>query len=323
MQILTTCGLVALCLQACSSMPVSITADPSATPSLSLAEFPGAASTFDARSDDPVWDGDDQVLFALRLCKGREIHRWLLRLEVVLGESLIARVEGSAEQKIELWENKTWTYTTNTQGEPQQHRVASRMLPVKVTVSDANGQQLARSLVKLPAHLLGRGLLSAIESARANASAGNAAGSDIQPVVEAIIATMSLLSVVQEDNVLADYFWQVVEKPGIWSVVTGLGVQATMSMPFEQSLPATRLPAGLPHVDPAYVVPLRIDVNGRAALLADVVVIDASRPYALCGGMVAAVARHPSKPDISFELQLVAARLGKEPTQATIHLDTK
>lgn len=319
MKHLAACALAVLCLPACTGMPLAVApVDPATAPALTRTEYPGASPGFDARSDDPTWNGGDQVLYALRLRKGDEVRRWLLRLDVVLGESLIARVEDSSEQKIELWENQTWTYRTTEHGESREHRVTSKMLPVGVVVSDANGHELTKSLVKLPAHLLGHGLLPAIDCALAGAAAdGDGADrTDIRPVVEAILGTMSLLNVVQEDDALAQYFWQVVEKPSLWSVVTGLGVQATMTMPFEQSLPATRLPADLPPVDRAYVVPLRIDVNGSPALLADVVAVDARRPYALCGGMVAAVARHPSNPDVTFELQLLAARLGKEPPEA-------
>jgi hypothetical protein len=95
-------------------------------------------------------------------------------------------------------------------------------------------------------------------------------------------------------------------------VVTSFGVKATMNMQFEQSVAATSLPSRLPPQTKAYVTPLRIDVNGGPALLADVVAVDSSRPYALCAGVVAAIAHHPSKPDVTFEIQLVSAKLGEK-----------
>lgn len=305
------CSLIVCCLCSCRAAPPAIVPpDPGNTPHLEFAQFPGARTGFDDRSPDAAWDGNDEVLFALRLRKGAEVHRWLLHLEVVLGEHLIARVDNDPDHRIELWETRTWTWTETHDGTSQDVTTTSRMLPVLVTIRDQHGARLDHSLVKLPANLLGRGLLPAIERAR-HADPEPLAGDASRPMVEAMIATMALLHVVQQDDVLADYFWQVVEKPGLWSVLTHLGVQATMTMPFEQSLPATRLPAGLPPVDRAFVVPLRIEVNGHPALLADVVAVDAARPYALCGGMVAAVARHPTRPEITFELQLLAARLGQ------------
>ena len=151
MKALAWCFGTAACLSGCSGVPLSIApVDPATTPTLTLAEFPGAVSAFDARSDDASWDAGDEVLFALRLRKGDEVHRWLLRLDVVLGERLIARVDGSSEQKIELWEDKTWTYQTTAAGKATEHKVTSKMLPIGVTVSDASGQLLAKSRVRLP-----------------------------------------------------------------------------------------------------------------------------------------------------------------------------
>lgn len=313
----TPTAVALVCLSACSSVPIAIAPPDAATsPTLAMGSFPGASTGFDDRCDDAAWNGDDEVLFALQLKKGDVVRRWLLTLDVVIGEELIARIDGGAERKIELWADKTWNYQTTADGVATDHTIRSKMLPIGVTVRDQDGRQLTKSLVQLPSELLGRGLLPAIETSLAYAAGhsqgvAEVTGPDLQPIVQAMIAVMSLLNVVQEDDALADYFWQVVEKPSIWSVVTGLGVKATMSMPFEQSLPATRLPPGLPPTEPAYVVPMRIDVNGSPALLADVVAVDARRPYALCGGMVAAVARHPSNPDITFELQLIAAHCGK------------
>jgi hypothetical protein len=309
----TSASLLLSCLFGCSSAPVTIAPpDASTVPTLTLAEFPGATTGFDDRRDDDAWDGSDQVVFALRLRKGAEVHRWLLTLDVILGENLIAMVDGG-KQRISLWQDKTWTYEWTENGKATEQSVTSKMLPVGVTVHDEAGRKLSNSVVKLPSRLLGRGLLPAIETSFEIAARQGQAPTeaDGRPLIEAMLGMMSLLNVVQEDDALADYFWQVVEKPSVWSLITGLGARASMSMPFEQSLPATRLPANLPPTEPAYVVPVRIDVNGSPALLADVVAVDARRPYALCGGMVAAVARHPSNPDITFELQLIAAHCGK------------
>ncbi|MBL9077033.1 MAG: hypothetical protein JNL08_05995 [Planctomycetes bacterium] len=310
---------------ACSTAPAPLVApDPTVLPTLTAAEFPGAgALRFDERHDDASWHGDDAVVFALRLRKGEIVHRWLLRLEVLLGEELVARVDGG-DSKIRLWENRTWQYSVMKNGQEEPRELRSRVMPVTVTVSDEHGKPLTRSMVRLPTRLLGGGLLPAIDLTRELVAQGrstvDAGDTDIEPVVAAIVGTLALLNVVQEDDALAEYFWQVVEKPSVWSILTGLGVRATMSMEFEHSVPAPRLPAGLPAVDRAFLVPLRIDVNGSPALLADVVAVDARRPYALCGGMVAAVARHPSNPDITFELQLLGAERGAAAPRATAEI---
>jgi hypothetical protein len=57
------------------------------------------------------------------------------------------------------------------------------------------------------------------------------------------------------------------------------------------------------------VIPLRVDVNGSPALFADLLATDPRRPLALCGGMVAIAAHHPTDSGIHFDAQLLAARL--------------
>jgi len=46
-------------------------------------------------------------------------------------------------------------------------------------------------------------------------------------------------------------------------------------------------------------------------LFVDLLASEASRPYALCGGIVAATARHPTRADVTFCMQLIAARCGR------------
>ena len=313
--------LLALPVAACSAAPVPVAApSPTAVSDLSLAEFPGAAgllSGFDGRRTDAKWEGGDEILFGLRLQRGAEVQRWLLHLSVMLGEGLVAGLDTGPAAPIRLWEERIWAYTATDRGEPREYQIRSQLLPVSVTVCDADGKKLGASLVKRPVQLLGAGVLPAVDVSLALAQAKTAPASEQsfredqgRPTVAAALGMMALLSVVQEDDVLAQYFWQVVEKPSLWSVMTSLGVSATVRMPFEQSVPAEQLPSHLPPPGRAFVVPLRIDVNGSPALNADVIAVDAARPYALCGGMVGAVARHPTRSDLHFDVQLLAARVG-------------
>lgn len=322
--------LAATLLGACSSAPIPMAPpDPGAAATLSLAEYPGApdpTTAFDARAESNAWHSDDQVVFALRLRKGDEVHRWLLKLEVVFEQHMIARLEDGSKTAIGLWQEGAWQYTVTENGVPVHKTITSPVLPVAVTVADEQGEPFAKSMVRLPSRLLGGGILRGIDASLAFTAAADATAQpaqpaavpDLAPYIESMLGVISLLNVVQEDDALADYFWQVVEKPSIWSLVTNFGAKTTLSMPFEASVPATSLPAHLPDPGRAFVVPLRIDVNGSPALLADVVAVDSSRPYALCGGMVAAVARHPSKPDVTFEVQLLSAKLGKPKPEAEL-----
>ena len=284
-------------------------------------EFPGAlamATGFDARTEVGSWEMDDEVVFALRLRRGEKVDRWLLRLRVMLGERFTPSPgNASLAKSIDVWEEMSWTYTVTDHGDRRDARVTSKILPVTATVCDEQGRKLTSSVVKLPVRLLGRGMLPAIDCALEVTQAQAQANPDeparqvsVVPLVEASLGLMSLLNVVQEDDALADYFWQVVEKPSIWSVITGFGVKATFSMGFEKSVPALSLSPDLPAVDRAFVVPMQIDVNGSPALFLELLAADAARPCSLCGGIVAGIARHPTKADHTLELQLISARLG-------------
>ena len=62
---------------------------------------------------------------------------------------------------------------------------------------------------------------------------------------------------------------------------------------------------------------LQIIVNGSPALYVDLLATEASRPYAIGGGIVAAAARHPTRADTTFRMQLLAARCGSATTTTT------
>src|SRR5690606_21471716 len=104
----------------------------------------------------------DRVLFALQLRKGETVTRWLLHLEVLVGDLMSIRLGDDAPNNVQWGSNRTWTYATTVDGVRQEHRLTSRLRPVIVRVHDEAGKQLGNSLVQLPADLLGTGLLPGI-----------------------------------------------------------------------------------------------------------------------------------------------------------------
>lgn len=292
---------------------------------LSVEAFPGAAailSGFDAEGDDREWAIGDQALFGLRLQKGDEVQCWLMHLRVQGARQpkqhgTFKMQDGTEVGGIEFDLNNygTQSFTGQQEGEPFTCRIKSLLLPVAVTIYDGSGQQLGSSQVQLPADVLGRGLLPSIDAGLAfekarlagKPMAAAARAALRQPMLDGYVCLMSIVNLVQEDDVLAQYFWQVVQKPGVWSVLTSLGVQVSTSMQLERSVPAA-MPATMPYLDRAMVLPLRIDVNGEPALFVDVLATTPRRPLALCGGMVAAAARHPTDGRLHFDVQLLASR---------------
>lgn len=311
--------LAGLAAAACSSVPIELRPpDPLVATALPASEFPGAPrllAGFDARTPETRWNGGDRILFGLRLRKGDTTKRWLLQLEVIVGDRMRSVLDGE-EVELTIFEERQWSYTAVIGGERKQIAIDSKMSLVEVKVHDEDGTVLGKSLVRLPAELMSRGLLPGIECALAHQDGGGdfrSFGSveEVRPMAEGLISLIALLDVVQNDSVLEEYFWQVVQKPSVWSVIAGFGVTASLTASLEKSVLVRELPPGLPAAGQAYAMPLRVDVNGDPALVADVISVDAQRPFALCGGIVAASARHPGDEGLRFDVQLLAARLGE------------
>jgi hypothetical protein len=311
------CTLVLFALAGCAAAPVEPPAPTTSFAPLSLDGFPGAAkvlSGFDDRVPGSAWCDRDQALFAMQLDKGGETVRWLLHLEAPLGARVAGRnAETGAVVPLGLSVTRTID-GTGADGTPRSWKVTTRRADVTVRVLDAAGELLARSEITLPVDTLEHGLLPAIDHMLASKRGEAIDENGERAFLEAMLAIIALLDVLRDDEALSDYFWQVIEKPSLWSVVTSFGITTNTTASFDKSI-ATTVPSPLPATGRAFSAPLRIDVNGSPALFVDLLACDASRPYAICGGIVAAVARHPTRSDVTLRMQLVAARSGSEATR--------
>ncbi len=296
---------------ACSSPPIVQPPPASVFAPLPLAEFPGAVKVldgFDERSSDPAWRAHDQTLFAMQLEKDGEVVRWLLHIDATVGARMTFGTDSRGAMTITG--QQTWSYQLReADGSVRDCAIVSQLASVEVRVMDANGTVLTKASVNLPYETLGRGLLHAIDSATANGGAGTPGEEGTRVQLEAFLAIFALLDILRNDEALADYFWQVVDKPSLWSVITNFGISTSIQLPFAQSVAAS-LPAPVPPVERAFAVPLRIDVNGSPALFVDLLAAAPDRPYAISGGIIAAAARHPTRPDTTFRVQLLAACCG-------------
>jgi hypothetical protein len=204
-------------------------------------------------------------------------------------------------------------WTVHVNGSPR--AFASRQCRVTATVADADGAVLAQTAPQLPWQCLARGCAVACwQVDRAVAGRPELRGTDglyahldANLLAEAVVSTMSLVQVAQHDTVLAPLLWQVVQRPSLWSLVTGLGAHIVVRPRFHecQALGDDRGGAG-----PCWRLPIDVAVNDTPALRAELVVAAADPPRALCAGIVAAVARHPVDPGIAFTAVLLAARRG-------------
>ncbi|MBL8732383.1 MAG: hypothetical protein JNN13_08445 [Planctomycetes bacterium] len=273
------------------------------TAPLTAAAFPGAsrfAPGFDAVAAASSWQAGDAVLFGLCLSRGDERRHWLLHLRVT--EPVALARPGDATPTGEALPEVTWTMRIN--GVPQQF--PSRLCRVLVTVADADGNVLGRTEPLLPWQLLARGLQPACEEVvRRRAASGRLVDDEatLRPLAEAVVCTVALLQVVQEDDVLSPILWQVVQRPSLWSVLRHLGAHVVLRPAFQD---LRRQADG----GSAFLVPMTLSVNDVDALHFELLARTPARPFALCGGMLGATARHPQDAELEFRMLLLGARTG-------------
>jgi hypothetical protein len=255
---------------------------------------------FDVGDHDGEWRPGDSVLYGLRLNRNGDVRHWLLRLELCEPE---ARDDDGAElAPIE------WSIRIN--GELQQF--ASRQCRMVATVMDEHGAVLGRTEPALPRDFLERGLADACRLVQSRSMRGRRHGRlahvDVRPLAEATVSAVALLQIVQHDDVLAPLLWEVIERPSLWSVVSHLGARVVLRPRFHA---LTDMLSPVPELCvPAWRLPLTLDVNDDPALQVELFVADPTPPFALCGGVLGATARHPSQPGLEFSLLLLSGQRG-------------
>jgi len=276
---------------------------------LDARDFPAPARMlrgFDRRGGAEDWRAGDEVLFGLRLRKGGTERHWLLQLRVL--DPLVANDAGEHP-------NVEWWLRING----QQEHFTSRQCRIEAVVMDSEGQVLGRSQPRLPRDFLTSGVAGAcrlIDERVPQEMRGitGPSGEVVLPVAtrelaEATVCAVSMLQVVQEDDVLAPLLWEVVEKPSLWSVVTNLGASVVLRPEFQR---VARERSPLPgNYDPTWSLPMELEVNDKAALSLELLVAESSPPFAVCGGLFGATARHPRDAGVEFSLLLLSARRGR------------
>lgn len=309
---------VVLCCCSASAPEVRIAAVPEY---LSPASFPGAPALlrgFDALASDTEWRAGDEVLYGLRLRHGAQARHWLLHLRVT--EPLAVAREDEEVAAGDLLPPLEWSIRIN--GEPREFR--SRRCRVMATVTDEAGRVLGRSEPLLPRDLLDQGFSRACALVRQRFAEGRSRdggapdrasplagafyeGMDVGPLADATVCTIALLQVVQEDAVLAPLLWEVVERPSFWSVVSNFGARVVLRPRFHA---ATEAPSPLDcDAGDVWRVPMSLVINDVPALHADLLVGTTAPPFALCGGVLLIMARHPSA-DVEFSCLLLGTRRG-------------
>ena len=275
---------------------------------LDAGDFPAPGHVlrgFDYRHAEAPWLVGDEVLFGLRLRKEESLQHWLLRIRLVELEAVDD--EGQPLSSV------SWRLRSN--GRIVNHR--SRLCRAEVSIMDEEGNEMATSRPLLPRDFLSRGIASACQMMYSHTHRGDTGevptnfankGLDPKPVEQAMVCAIALMQVVQEDSVLSPILWEVIEKPSVWSVVTSMGISVVVSPKFYR---VDEAPCPVPGLhEKTWRLPISLHVNEQNALNLDMFVTDSSSPFGLAGGVLGAVARHPTKASVDFSLLLLSARRG-------------
>lgn len=113
----------------------------------------------------------------------------------------------------------------------------------------------------------------------------------------------------QTNKVFNKMLFEAVEKPSLLSLLIDPLRLSILVRPGES--PRKRWHVIGDVALPAYLMPMKLQLNGTDAMLLDLTVVDQHAPLGLCGGAVAIDARHPTKPDVKVTVRLIGAHQGK------------
>jgi hypothetical protein len=287
------CAVAALAGACAGTPPASL---PPAV-AITATEYPGATTLLQGLTPPAhrnAWLVGETVLYALRLERGAEATRWLVRLTLLDGTANVDR-DGVA------------SLTFQPEGK-EPLTLMSPYLPVRVEVFDADANPRGTSTVQVPYDFLRYSFLDAHACERGD----HADAAALTTICGAHAALVSFLGILQNDPLLADILWQVVDKPGLLTVIASLGVTLRMSADLEHATPRPLVDlADWPR--PAIEFPLVLTMNGTRALDATITATDPWVPMRLGGGIVAVTAARPSDPSVRFMARLLAARSPEAP----------
>lgn len=307
-------ALVALVLAtACSAPPPArdesqeLALDLATFAAFNRAQFPGAASVlpgFAAIDPSPQFRVGDALLFGLTIDDGEQRTCRMLHLEV---ESLMPaeiRIDSGNRTMVLKRNTATLSFTGTRKVQADGQEVEEQMsrelsttpLRLRLGLYDADGTKLSESTAVLCDELLTAGLLP-LSQAKVD--------------FDSSIGSTGLLFMLQrlgkDDTTLHSLLFSVVDVPSVFSVMLHLGVSVVITSDFGSEGPT--LLVGERSLT-TRVLPVSIEVNGDCALRARIVCCESQLPYAVGGGVLGAVARHPSEPARTAVLRLLGTKRG-------------
>jgi len=201
------------------------------------------------------------------------------------------------------------------------NKIESPLFDVRLELFDRSGGLIKTSQVLLGEgvaqnHLepceefesLAQGLGLPIEALREDSPELQARMAPVQAAMgRSVHSLVSLFGLAQEDDLLSDLLWDVVDKPSVFSVLARFGVEVNLNPAYHKSALLPEAPYGVLVPGPYRILPMSILLNGREALQLDFLIVPPKPPWSMTGGIIAFEGRHPSK-DVRILARLIDAR---------------
>lgn len=279
--------------------------------------FPGAPSVLSgfATGDDstPMRIGDTALL-GLEVHRDASIERQLLLLEVVdlhwrpaqnVVINGVPRPDGAG---VKVRSSRTFTITwtpkpmadAGAAPEVEQRSHAVYPVDVRLTRFDAAGISLGTSVATLHEQPLATGWWPYTQP-----------DLDLVAFDHAFALTMSMQELAARDAVLQDLLFRVVDQPSLWSIVTHLGVGVVVKWEATKAPPAPVAVDGF--AGEVRTWPFELQVNGDTASWVTMLVSQPHGGTRVCGGLVGAIAQHPTDQGRLAVVRLLATRRGPAP----------
>lgn len=286
-------------LAACASPPPAVSLPAIAAPAPDAVFAPGAAilSGFEIATSPEEWRIGDQILLGIRVVKpGTETIRFLhVELLKQRNPKLVIEMEATSE------------------GRPT-YIFRSSACHTRLSLYDEKGAMLAEMTGRYPEKLLGRGLYDAAAPAavRARATVSPAAAVSDEEAERELLGWLSLFSFSMSMNkkgMFNDMMKDVIARPSLVAMLFNPNITLAMGDEAELQLREWAPTPGV-RID-GVTVPLSCTIANKLGAVARVHAAKPVAPLGLSGGVVSIEGNNADKPDIRFEVRLLAARRGR------------